>query len=310
MCSSMWFDKVWKIQEKHLHAQFNIARKLNIQDKSEQTTLLRKQATKKYKKSIKMAINKHHKELNHKIRVPKSKTPKDFWKIIHSDKEREPIVSNTSSELFAEHFKSLSDLNDKDERFDIPSLPSINNSPLDELITESEILACINKLTNNKACGYDRIINECIKCSANAMSSLYKTSCNLVLKTGIVPEDWVVGIIKPIYKNKGSRLDTDNYRGITLLSCMGKLFTFILNERLKLFLSCNKILCEEQPGFRNGYSTSDHMFSLHFIIHLYLIKGKRLYGAFVDYHKAFDSIHRVTLWKNSSVIKLMDIFLE
>ena len=217
-------------------------------------------------------------------------------------------MSNISSELFAEHFNSLNDLNDEDEKFDIPSLPSINNSPLDELITESEILACINKLKNNKACGYDRIINEFIKCSANAMSSLYKTFFNLVLKTGIVPEDWVVGIIKPIYKNKGSRLDTDNYRDITLLSCMGKLFTFILNERLKLFLSCNKILCEEQAGFRNGYSTSDHMFSLHFIIHLN--KGKRLYGAFVDYRKAFDSIHRVTLWKKLISYKIDGYFLR
>jgi hypothetical protein len=291
--SNLW----WNDDCENYRKEFNIARKLNIQHKTEQTNLMRKQASKRYKKLIKKNINNYHKDLNHKIRVLKSKNPKDFWKIINSDKDKESIVSKISSDMFAEHFESLNVLDDKDDSFDIPSLTSINNSPLNDLITNNEIDTCINKLKNNKACGYDRIINEFIKCSATSMSNLYKTFFNLVLTTGIVPEDWVIGIIKPIYKNKGSRLDTDNYRGITLLSCMGKLFTFILNERLKLFLEYNKILCEEQAGFRKGYSTSDHIFTLNFIIGLYLNKGKRLYGAFVDYRKAFDSIHRITLWK-------------
>jgi exonuclease III len=281
--SNLW----WNDDCENYRKEFNIARKLNIQHKTEQTNLMRKQASKRYKKLIKKNINNYHKDLNHKIRVLKSKNPKDFWKIINSDKDKESIVSKISSDMFAEHFESLNVLDDKDDSFDIPSLTSINNSPLNDLITNNEIDTCINKLKNNKACGYDRIINEFIMCSAISMSNLYKTFFNLVLTTGIVPEDWVIGIIKPIYKNKGSRLDTDNYRGITLLSCMGKLFTFILNERLKLFLEYNKILCEEQAGFRKGYSTSDHIFTLNFIIGLYLNKGKRLYGAFVDYRKVF-----------------------
>ena len=46
---------------------------------------------------------------------------------------------------------------------------------------------------------------------------------NLILETGIVPTDWAIGIIQPLYKNKGSINSPDNYRGITLLSCIGKL---------------------------------------------------------------------------------------
>lgn len=48
--------------------------------------------------------------------------------------------------------------------------------------------------------------------------------------------DWTIGLIKPLYKGKGSLNDVDNYRGITLLSCLGKLFTAILNERIKKYL--------------------------------------------------------------------------
>jgi sorting nexin-29 len=83
-----------------------------------------------------------------------------------------------------------------------------------------------------------------------------------------------------------------------------------LNERLKLFLEYNKILCEEQAGFRNGYSTSDNIFTLNFIIGLYLNKGKILYGAFVDYRKAFDSIHRITLWKKLVSYNIDGYFLK
>ena len=58
---------------------------------------------------------------------------------------------------------------------------------------------------------------------------------NLILNTGIIPENWVEGLIMPIYKNKGDSMLPENYRPITLLSCMGKLFTSVLNERLTLF---------------------------------------------------------------------------
>ena len=64
-------------------------------------------------------------------------------------------------------------------------------------------------------------------------------------------------MIKPLYKGKGSPESPDNYRGITLLSCVGKLFTAVLNERVVTFIESNNLLGEEQAGFRAGYSTVD-----------------------------------------------------
>ena len=57
------------------------------------------------------------------------------------------------------------------------------------------------------------------------------------------------------------------------------------------------VLTEEQAGFRNGYSTTDHIFNLKRLIDLYLFRGKKLYCAFIDYKKAFDSVNRVYLWQ-------------
>jgi hypothetical protein len=70
----------------------------------------------------------------------------------------------------------------------------------------------------------------------------------------------------------------------------------VLIKRLTLFLDENGIFGEEQAGFRKTFSTRDHLFVLRNVIDLYLSKGRRLYCAFIDYRKAFDSIDRIYLW--------------
>ena len=66
-------------------------------------------------------------------------------------------------------------------------------------------------------------------------------------------EDWCVDVIKPLCKGKGDKADPNNYRGITIVSCMGKLFTCVLNNRLSEYLSVNKLNGPEQAGFKAGY---------------------------------------------------------
>ena len=61
-------------------------------------------------------------------------------------------------------------------------------------------------------------------------------------------------------------------------------------------MESNNILCEEQAGFRKHYSTVSHIFSLKLLVDVYLAHGKKLYCAFVDYRKAFDSVNRTALW--------------
>ena len=90
--------------------------------------------------------------------------------------------------------------------------------------------------------------------------------------------------------------DPDNYRGITVLSCFGKLFTSVINDRIHSFLETTDILGTEQSGFRKRHSQMDHVFALHCLIDVYLQRKKRLFCAFIDYKKAFDSVQRGLLW--------------
>ena len=101
----------------------------------------------------------------------------------------------------------------------------------------------------------------------------------------------------PLYKKKGHVNNPDNYRGITLLSCVGKFFTSVLNYRITNYLEATGSIGDEQAGFRAGHSTIDHIFVLHSIIDIYQQKQKPLYCAFIDYKKAFDFVDRSSLWK-------------
>ena len=85
---------------------------------------------------------------------------------------------------------------------------------------------------------------------------------NAVLNYGVIPEAWLTGCIKPIYKNKGSPGDPGNYRGVSLVSCLGKVFTSIISNRLQKFSDDVNLIGEEQAGFRPNHSTLDHMYVL------------------------------------------------
>ena len=110
--------------------------------------------------------------------------------------------------------------------------------------------------------------------STNSLKNTIVKSFNIVLESGIVPTEWTVGLIRPLYKKKGNPTDPNNYRGITLLSCFGKLFTAVLNERLTSYFEENHLI-GEQAGFRHGHSTLDHIFVLHTLIDLYLSKKRK-----------------------------------
>ena len=100
-----------------------------------------------------------------------------------------------------------------------------------------------------------------------------------------MPDDWCQGVIRPIYKNKSDPDELNNYRGISLLSCFGKLFTSCLNRRLTIFLEKNNIVQAGQTGLKSDFSTIDHLFVLKSLADLYPSNRKRLYCCFADYKK-------------------------
>ena len=153
-------------------------------------------------------------------------------------------------------------------------------------ISYNEIENALNKLKNNKACGIDKILNEHVKYRCLSLKHVYFKLFNLTLDKGIFPKSWSSGIIHPVYKNKGDPTIPSNYRPITLLSCLGKLFTSILNTRLHKYIESNNIIHHYQSGFRKRFSTTDNIFLLHSLIQLAFKSKQKLSCAFIDLNKA------------------------
>ena len=134
-----------------------------------------------------------------------------------------------------------------------------------------------------------------INCLLTPLTKLF----NMVLNSGHYPSVWAKGRIISLHK-KGDASDPSNFRGITISSCLGKLFNNILNQRLNSFLENNHLLRDEQIGFRKNHRTSDHMFILKTLIEKYKKNKKPLYIGFVDFMKAFD-----TVWHQGLLFKIL-----
>ena len=121
-----------------------------------------------------------------------------------------------------------------------------------------------------------------------------------------------MGSLSPYTNRRGSIDDPHKYRSITLLNYIGTLCTASINTRLATCLDEASIIGEEQAGFREGYSTLDHIFVLHSLVELSWSRRKRLYCAFIDYKKTFDLVDRSSVWSkliscgiNGSVLKVI-----
>ena len=86
-----------------------------------------------------------------------------------------------------------------------------------------------------------------------------------------------------------------NYREIPLCDISSKLYSSIINNRLQEWIEQNNLMGECQAGFKKDYSTVDHMFTLMAMIQKQFALNRKLYVAFIDFEKAFDSISRKLL---------------
>ena len=171
------------------------------------------------------------------------------------------------------------DIEDNDEPIPVP--------------TFEEVKEAIKSLKNNKSPGCDGIPAELIKHGGN---SLVRELYNLILlieQEEQMPNMWELADMVTIDK-KGSKLECSNYRGISLLCTLYKLFTRILLNRLKPL--AEEILGEQQAGFRKGRSTTDQIFTLKIISEKYWEYNKNLYQLFIDFRQAYDSVHRPSMW--------------
>ena len=169
--------------------------------------------------------------------------------------------------------------------FDAPDIETIhvNIAELGQQISFAEISKAINSMKRGKSPGVDGLVSDFFIDAKEFLIPYLHRIYNFVFETGDYPKCWSECLIVPIPK-KGDLSNPSNYRGITLISIFAKLFSLIQ------WCENQNILDDNQFGFRDGRSTADCIFILQSIIHNTLSSKSKLYCAFVDYEKAFDTI--------------------
>ena len=295
-----WFDEECKLSRKKFYRQLNSFRESNAI--TNRTRMVHARAN--FKHIIRQKKYAHETRKTEKLVQYRTANPKEYWRLLKETTDNRSENSITSEE-FENYFKGLSDpgdpfyVADEDIR---QSNEQYENGRFQILFEElnipiqmEEYRKALKQLRNSKSAGPDFLLNEFFKHGSDALNTYILNLFNNAFEIGYFPESWSEGFIIPIHK-KGDKNDVSNYRGVTLLSALGKLFTRILNNRLTAWAEKYGIYVEAQAGFRKNMSTIDNIFILRALIRHYLNKNEYLYCAFVDFTKAFDYVVRDVIW--------------
>ncbi|KAJ8417554.1 hypothetical protein AAFF_G00223970 [Aldrovandia affinis] len=211
-------------------------------------------------------------------------------------KDGRALLSDEEQEArWVEHFREVLNQPTPPTLFNLdqePPAPTLNITS--DKISGIEVARAIKSLKNNKVPGLDKVSAELLKHGQEVGVESLTHLFNLIWHSEDVPVDWRSGVIVTLPK-KGNLSDCNNWRGITLLSIPGKVFCSVLLQRLKT--EVDNILREEQAGFRKGRSCSEQIFTLRNIIEQCLELQTTLIINYIDFKKAFDSVHRESLWQ-------------
>ena len=140
----------------------------------------------------------------------------------------------------------------------------------------------------------DNINSEILKLVSHVIMGILVHIFNLSFTSGEYPNLLKVAKVIPLYK-KGCNKLPENYRPISLLSCINKLLERVIEGRLRKFLQQNNVFFEYQFGFRTGYSTSHALLEITNSIRSYLDIGENVLGLYLDLKKAIDTVNHSIL---------------
>lgn len=265
---------------------------------------------KEFKRMVAIKNKEAKNKLLDKLAQCQDKDPNTYWKMIKRLRDSKTKQNPISLDEWAGYFKNLHNVSlvkeidtDFTEKIESALAEKISTQSISEVLdkefTMDEVLKGIKALKNRKSAGPDAITNEMLKAGSSALYSSILKLFNLILISERFPTQWATGFLIPIFKS-GWDLDKANYRGISVTSCVGKLFSLIINSRLVNLLEVKKIISPAQIGFRKGKRTSDHVFALKCILEEAKSRKQPIFCCFVDLKKAFD-----TVWREGLFYKLL-----
>ena len=215
---------------------------------------------------------------------------------MHKNTNQNLISSEKLTEFFKDHLKDKT-VELQPEVLNPELFPHIlppeNIEINSDVPSESEVEDARKRFKNGKCQGTDKIYGEEIKYNISNRFMVYlMLLISTVWTSFMLPSSWLVSSITCLFKNKGSRSDAGNYRGLSIMSTCSKIIISIVISRIRD--AYELIISNCQFGFRSNRSTTDAIFILQNSIN---ISSKPLYVCFIDLKAAYDWINRDMLFK-------------
>lgn len=221
--------------------------------------------------------------------VEKARTEEEVWKIVNRERKRwKGLNEEIEMSEWKNHFMELLGGVEKRVR---KGKKEGREEDEEEGISRKEIDKVIENMKDKKAAGIDEIPNEVWKYGGEKMRVWAWKMCNRIWKGEGWPEIWKEGLVTPIIKKESGEVAKD-YRKITLMSTLYKIYTSVLMERVKEELEKKEIIPDNQTEFRKGMGVMDNIYVLNYLINKRLKAKKTLVAIFVNLKACFDSLDR------------------
>ena len=166
-----------------------------------------------------------------------------------------------------------------------------------EMVDESTVNRIIEQMTPKTSCGHDNISMKLLKTLKNVLLEPITITINQILNTGLFPDKLKIARVKPLYKKDDDHL-FNNYRPISLLPAISKIFEKVIFIQLYAYFANNKLFFSSQYGFRSEHSTEFAALELVDRIIQQLDQKEIPFSIFLDLSKAFDTLdHNILLEK-------------
>ena len=200
------------------------------------------------------------------------------------------------ADIFNRYFVEQSTLDTSAAK--LPQTPPRYNATIYNITTNPlEVYKTLNKLKPGKATGPDNISNRILTETSSALAEPLSILFNKCIAKGTFPDAWKQANVIPLFK-KGDMTQCNNYRPVSLLPCISKVFEKIIFQHLFSYLKNQNIISSKQSGFIPGDSTTNQLSIICHNIYSALDSGDEVHGVFLDFSKAFDKVwHTGLLYK-------------
>ena len=216
-----------------------------------------------------------------------SQDPKSIWKSLNWKGTFDNVEENQPPDnVFKYHFEKLLTHDDSavlENHIDVETAPYI--PVLDDPFVYSEMENAISSLNKNKS--YAGICPGILKLLPFSWFMFLLTLFNTVFTQSYYPLAWCYNKLFVLFKS-GDRMSCDNYRGISIMDTLAKMYDTLILNRLLLWFNIDKC----QAGAQKGRSCLEQIFTLRMLFDYALSKKIKLYVLFIDYSKAYDRVSR------------------